>query len=525
MLVSNFMHNLGVNMTHLQQLQIQQASGKKYAHISDDPIAAMYAMQARLKLSAVADYRLNVTKASEWNAQAETAVMDLNTILKDAYDSTIDAATDAKTDEDRTLIANKISELRAQALATLNATFADKYVYGAFNTVGYNNGGQHKPPFELDPITGHLLFNSLDLNMRVFSSTGALTEGGVTTGLTTNISDHAALQEALRGADDVNIAFEYGGDGQITVSLGANSVTVSNLGDLANVEFKDRNGNVFFSVDLSAAGSSLPGLGTKLADQITALGSPPDPANPEVTLSVGENGSLYVSKTYDNGVSVVTATATVTKTSDLGGVRLSDGTIIDLSGISGSLSALDFRQEISQLNASKTFNIKFESEPGDPNDPAKDAEIKALFKRLQEDDVLSFDVGPGISMDATINGIDLALINKNGDNIYTLLDRLHRQLTDGTSAKELSATIAELQDAQKHMLAKTAELGGRQNRLEMLESRYSQDYDNYTQMLSNAEDADLAEIVMQSKMAEAIYNAALQTGAQIIQPSLLDYLR
>ena len=47
---------------------------------------------------------------------------------------------------------------------------------------------------------------------------------------------------------------------------------------------------------------------------------------------------------------------------------------------------------------------------------------------------------------------------------------------------------------------------------------------NYTEMKSNIEDVDAAEIIMQYKMAQFTYLAALQTGNSIIQPSLVDYL-
>jgi flagellar hook-associated protein 3 FlgL len=44
-------------------------------------------------------------------------------------------------------------------------------------------------------------------------------------------------------------------------------------------------------------------------------------------------------------------------------------------------------------------------------------------------------------------------------------------------------------------------------------------------MKSDAEDADEAELIMRYKMAETVYKAALSTGASIIQPTLMDFLR
>ena len=44
-------------------------------------------------------------------------------------------------------------------------------------------------------------------------------------------------------------------------------------------------------------------------------------------------------------------------------------------------------------------------------------------------------------------------------------------------------------------------------------------------MRSDAEDVDMADVIMYLKMAEAVYQAALSAGARVIQPSLMDFLR
>jgi flagellin-like hook-associated protein FlgL len=141
-------------------------------------------------------------------------------------------------------------------------------------------------------------------------------------------------------------------------------------------------------------------------------------------------------------------------------------------------------------------------------------------------DVLSFEMGPGINMDVTLNGIEIALFDKDGNNIYNLLDSFYNAMMDDTNtAEDIAEFIKPLQDAQAHILALTARTGGRANRIEMLTARYSQDYLNYTQMKSDAEDADEAELMMMYEMARMVYEASLKTGANIMQMSLLDFLR
>jgi flagellar hook-associated protein 3 FlgL len=150
-------------------------------------------------------------------------------------------------------------------------------------------------------------------------------------------------------------------------------------------------------------------------------------------------------------------------------------------------------------------------------------------------DVLTFDVGPGISMPVTYNGIDMVLfpgIDSNNEpiirNAFDVLTDAYNATKDNTgttSASDLTKIIKPLQEGQNHLLMRVAEAGGRTRRLELLEARYEQDQVNNRQMLSDAEDADIAEVIMELRMAEAVMAASMAAGARIIQPSLMDFLR
>jgi len=169
-----------------------------------------------------------------------------------------------------------------------------------------------------------------------------------------------------------------------------------------------------------------------------------------------------------------------------------------------------------------------------------DAVDTLVMKQQLMGDVISLDVGPGISMPITQNGIDIVFFisySEDGSpimrNTFDLLQEVYIGINgcpDDPSIRpleteELTKLIAEVQGAQNHLLTRTAEIGGRQRRLELLEARYAQDNLNYEKMRSDAEDADMAEVIMYLKMAETVYQAALSAGARVIQPTLMDFLR
>jgi len=170
---------------------------------------------------------------------------------------------------------------------------------------------------------------------------------------------------------------------------------------------------------------------------------------------------------------------------------------------------------------------------------AEGPDVTALNELIN--DLIHFDVGPGIRMPVTQNGIDIVFFTTRGEdgnpvvrNTWNLLQEVYLAINGDDDAvppvppkttDELTGLIKLVQDSQNHLLTRTAEIGGRQRRLELLDARYSQDVINYEQMRSDAEDADMAEVIMYLKMAETVYQAALSAGARIIQPTLMDFLR
>ena len=87
----------------------------------------------------------------------------------------------------------------------------------------------------------------------------------------------------------------------------------------------------------------------------------------------------------------------------------------------------------------------------------------------------------------------------------------------GTDMQRLDANLDTLNGIR-------ADVGARTNRLAIADSRLSGLSLNATQLLSNTEDADMAQTITEYTTQQAAYNAALRAGANIVQTSLLDFL-
>jgi flagellar hook-associated protein 3 FlgL len=61
--------------------------------------------------------------------------------------------------------------------------------------------------------------------------------------------------------------------------------------------------------------------------------------------------------------------------------------------------------------------------------------------------------------------------------------------------------------------------------MQMTKNRLEDDKIKLKKLLSENEDVDIAKTIMDLKMSENVYKAALSSGSRIIQPSLVDFIK
>lgn len=119
-------------------------------------------------------------------------------------------------------------------------------------------------------------------------------------------------------------------------------------------------------------------------------------------------------------------------------------------------------------------------------------------------------------------------INVPGDtvlpSVFNALAALRNAATNLTPT-DVRSTISQLDSALDDLLGGLDGVGAKLNRLEDTQQRY-QDVDvNFRGLLSQVQDTDIASAVTELQVQQTAYQAALATGAQILQPSLIDFLR
>ncbi len=92
-------------------------------------------------------------------------------------------------------------------------------------------------------------------------------------------------------------------------------------------------------------------------------------------------------------------------------------------------------------------------------------------------------------------------------------------------AKLSDSLLGDIDVQMNNLLRVRAGLGARMNRVELTAERLEDDNVNYTKLMSKNEDVDMAEAIMNLMNEQNVYNASLSTGAKVIQPSLVDFLK
>lgn len=138
-------------------------------------------------------------------------------------------------------------------------------------------------------------------------------------------------------------------------------------------------------------------------------------------------------------------------------------------------------------------------------------------------------IGPGVEI--PINTDIRALLGdgqgaRDGKLLQTLRDVSdHLRGNAPADANALRTTDLQQLDASLDTLnGIRADVGARTNRLAIAGSRLSGLALNATKLLSDVEDADMAQTITQYTTQQAAYSAALKAGANIVQSSLLDFL-
>jgi flagellar hook-associated protein 3 FlgL len=136
------------------------------------------------------------------------------------------------------------------------------------------------------------------------------------------------------------------------------------------------------------------------------------------------------------------------------------------------------------------------------------------------------EIGPGVTLPVNVTGEEIlgGSATATGNMLGVLRD-VAGHLRSGDTTSLGGADLQNIQAEIDKLLAVRARVGASTNRLETARNRLAELQESATAMLSKVEEADMAKTIIDFNTQQAVYQSALKAGAQVIQPSLLDFLR
>ncbi len=491
-LISMYTQNEG-----LYKSSEQLSSGKRVNRPSDDPLAIGEIMNYQSRLDRNDRYATFTQKAKGILSSSESLISSTTDVASRARELAMGQSSGTSTPQTRLTTSLEIDNLIQHTIQTGNGKFGSDFLFSGRTT-------------NVPPVSASGLYqgDTTPLDAALSENTSIATTVKASDFLMADMSPRLTLNTPLSstklgqgvGTGTFTITDRAGGTGTVNVTAG---MTV---------------GNLISAINASGANvtASLPASGTysfQIVDNNTTTVTGPvritDTAGTVAsTLGIAGSRPVQTMKSDSLRPSVTTATALA----DLyGGIGLP---LANISVINGATSAT-----ISFAGASTVGDIINSINASGANVTAGlNANGTALTLTSNNPATVAYakDINAGKTADQLGIG--------GGRNLILNLQRLSAALK-GNDVRAISGLLDNLSSSIDTTSAVRGEIGARINRLDVNTAQLDSSKADVTTMLSNAQDADMAKAISDFSLLQSAYQATARTTAQIIQPSLLNFLK
>ncbi|HET6209337.1 MAG TPA: flagellar hook-associated protein FlgL [Jatrophihabitans sp.] len=193
------------------------------------------------------------------------------------------------------------------------------------------------------------------------------------------------------------------------------------------------------------------------------------------------------------------------------------------TGTGNATSNEALAQQVDQARASllSLANASYQGRPVFGGTTAGGVAFDATGSYVGDGGTVTRTVGPNASVD--LNTTATATFGANGSNLFDLMSNIANDLR--TNPAGLGADLTQLDSRQVAITSDRSLAGAKYQRIQTVQSAASTNSLQLTSQLSDLQDIDLAETVVQVTSANTAYQAALATTAKVGQTSLMDFLR
>lgn len=535
MLSNSFLRDMTYNLSNMQKLQEQLTSGKEFRRPSDDPFKVARSMQLHSSIGAVKQYKENIVDTKNWIDTTDTALNQAGEVVKRIDELLVSAGNGGYSENERYAIRDEINEKVNEFAQIMNTNFDGKYIFGGSRgtvkplmvTGGttYKNAGEVKIEDLSSWKDTELKITMPDGKDKIIKFTA---EVKTISELSNKINEKlktAGITD-LRTVSSINegkIRFINSNDKNIKIEDEKNKPDGWPIGDL-NIEktiVTSENSKLGYN---SSTGTELEG--EKIAVSVNEANIKSDWDGKTIVFS---DGTTDVNVKFDlSGKPEPIKVEDLAKyiKEEIGKTSLKDKIDVELKYNNG-------QKEIQFISAdSTTYEIKSASGEELPVGMEKYNGIKMSgYEKEKIDDKLITEISQGVNVEYNVGASDLIeFSNEQGEtkDLRQIFSNIvnHLGSSNPDDVKELTkGDLQDIKDAFNNLLKVRAKVGAKQNRMESILDKNTDEIFNMTEILSKNEDIDITEKTMQFATMQTVYIASLQTSAKVLQPSLIDYVR
>lgn len=541
MLFSRYVNNLNSSLTTLMDLNVKAQTQKRINKPSDDPTGMTRILDHRDTLRSLDQYKENISTAKGWLASSDEALMQTSTLLTRAKELATQAATGTIDADNREQISYELRSIFEQMVGLANTDFEDKSIYGG-QKVGQSAFQQIMWLTTNDEDFG----SNAEFTVNGSSDKTVLVEfydptGAVATGDTMPLDTPPSVRYSVDGGRNWLYDGSISAGGTVNMPQSGSSIDFHNNPDVKMSHPTDptvAEGTWLWvrpSARYMGDDEDPPPLVDKLGTSSNTVNAAASGSflDTNVTVRIDNtspaqmNEQIEYSYSMDGGINWVTGNVAQADTSSNATVlSVANGGILTLTSNGGN--TLDPGQQFVIHPRSADINLDISSsEQVTVNDVGKD-----IFGGIYMDpDAVLASNGSILTLGSqnsnrvfSSNGAARMSISIQGDdefskNLFEVMGNLVA-FTETNNQTGVQQCLANLKNVQSHIMNCAAEVGGRENRLQVGETILDGLKLNEQTLVSSIEDADVSELMTQLAQAQIVYESVLRSTSMIMQLNL-----
>lgn len=511
MLFNTYVSNMNRSLTDLVETNIMAQTQKKVNKPSDDPVGMSRILDHREALATVTQYRNNIDTAKGWLNLSDTTLTQASTIITRAKEIAEQASTGSMTADNREQVSYEARQLFEQLISLGNTEYEGKSIYSGHKV----DQNAFKEVLWMTTNDANVASSTFNINgdsdksiVVQFTSSGDIG----TDALNYRFSKDGGDTFTTKTLTPPDTTLDLDG---VTMDLQAGTTVRANAADDTN----DTSGTWLWVRPTAQYmgddedGVNLTGINTTLAGGNTQAEGAFDR---DVVVRIDESTNLASNISYsfslDGGTTWVEGNSKSADGTGSNAVLSVPGgtlTIASNAGVNTLASGAQFiiRPDTAAIN----FQIQ-ENETVRVNDVGKD-----IFGGVYE--------APGASGASPEFGSS-SMISSNASGSKNLFETMGNLIAflETNNQSGVQKCLADLDKAHQHVLTKTADVGGREKRLQIADNVLSNLELNEKERISHIEDADVGELMTQLSQQQIAYEAVLKSSSLIMKLNLMNYV-